>query len=129
MAVGPVIRDCLRLASCPVVIVGNPNNPVSCAMAAWYEHKTISLRLHPSICAESSVETAGATALYRGSTIDLKGFSLGGLVDSFSTSTGLLQLTNSDSQVATLEFQSSSLGGGGFTFKTDGSGGVIIAHA
>ena len=63
------------------------------------------------------------------STIDLKGFGIGGLHDSFSTSTGLLQLTNSASQMATLDFQPSGLGAGTFHFKSDGSGGVLITHA
>jgi hypothetical protein len=38
--------------------IGSPNNPVSCASASWYGHRTVSLRLHPSICGQSSADTA-----------------------------------------------------------------------
>lgn len=66
---------------------------------------------------------------FGGSTIDLEGFGLGGLVDSYSSSSGLLQLTNSAAQVATLDLQPSGLGAGTFSFKSDGSGGTLISHA
>lgn len=38
--------------------VGTPNTPVSSASAQWYGRRTISLRVHPCICAESSFEMA-----------------------------------------------------------------------
>jgi len=66
---------------------------------------------------------------FGGSTIDLKDFSISGLSMSFSKGTGLLQLTNSASQLATLDFQGSSLGNGTFHFGTDGSAGVLITHS
>ena len=42
---------------------------------------------------------------------------------------GLLQITNSSSQVATLDFQNSTLGTGSFSFASDGSGGIKITHS
>jgi hypothetical protein len=63
------------------------------------------------------------------STIDLKDFSIDGLHSSFSKSTGLLQLDNSASQMATLDFQNSGLGKGAFNFTSDGSNGVLITHS
>jgi hypothetical protein len=63
---------------------------------------------------------------FGGATVDLKDFSLAGLSSSFSA--GLLQLTNSAAQLATLKFQTASLGAGTFHFATDGSGGVLITH-
>ncbi len=38
--------------------VGSPNNPVSSAVTTWCGQKTISLRLHSSICAGRCVESA-----------------------------------------------------------------------
>jgi hypothetical protein len=64
---------------------------------------------------------------FGGSTIDLESFSIAGLSMNFSS--GLLQLSNSASQLATLDFQTSSLGIGSFHFNSDGSGGVLITHA
>jgi hypothetical protein len=62
-------------------------------------------------------------------TVDLKDFSIDGLHDTFSKSTGLLQLDNSASQMATLDFQPSSLGTGAFNFTSDGSNGILITHS
>jgi hypothetical protein len=66
---------------------------------------------------------------FGGSTIDLKDFGIAGLQDSFSASSGLLQLTNSAAQVATLDFQTSSLGAGTFHFGSDGAGGLLVKHS
>ena len=66
---------------------------------------------------------------FGGSTVDLKSFSIAGLDPSFSAPTGLLQLTNSASQAATLEFQTASLGAGTFHFISDGGSGVLITHS
>lgn len=66
---------------------------------------------------------------FGGSTIDLKDFGAAGLGASFSNSAGLLQLTNSASQMATLDFQTSSLGAGTFHFNSDGGSGVLITHS
>ena len=65
---------------------------------------------------------------FGGSTVDLKGFRTAGLNMSFSDFSGLLQLTNSASQMATLKFQTSSLGAGMFHFSSDGGIGVLITH-
>ncbi|HUB14538.1 MAG TPA: hypothetical protein VMB34_21490 [Acetobacteraceae bacterium] len=65
---------------------------------------------------------------FAGSTVDLQGFGMTGLDMNFSNSSGLLQLTNSASQMATLAFQSSSLGAGTFHFNVDGGTGVFITH-
>ena len=67
-------------------------------------------------------------ALFGGSTVDLKDFGFAGLESSFTPSSGLLQLTNGASQAATLDFQTSSLGGGQFHFADDHNGGVLITH-
>lgn len=64
---------------------------------------------------------------FSGGTVDLRDFSLAGLSSSFSAS-GLLQVTNSAAQLATLKFQTASLGAGTFQFATDGSGGVLVTH-
>jgi hypothetical protein len=66
---------------------------------------------------------------FGGATIDIEDFSASGLKMSYSSHTGLLQLTNSASQVATLDFQNSSLGSGTFRFGSDPSGGLLITHA
>jgi hypothetical protein len=63
------------------------------------------------------------------STIDLKDFDLTGLHETFSASSGLLQLTNSASQTATLDFQTSSLSAGRFHFASDGASGILITHS
>jgi hypothetical protein len=66
---------------------------------------------------------------FGGSTVDLEGFGIAGLSMSFSDSSGLLQLTNAASQMATLTFQTSSLGAGAFNFISDGGTGVLITHS
>jgi hypothetical protein len=65
---------------------------------------------------------------FGGATVDLADFSVAGLSMSFAKS-GLLQLTNFASQIATLSFQTSSLGAGTFHFQSDGGSGVLITHA
>jgi hypothetical protein len=64
-----------------------------------------------------------------GSTIDIKDFGFGGLNMSYTKGTGLLQLSNSGHQVATLDFQNSRLGAGTFHFSGDGGSGVLITHS
>jgi hypothetical protein len=64
-----------------------------------------------------------------GATIDLRAFSPVGLSESYSSAKGLLQLRDGASQVATLHFQNSSLGGGTFAFNSDGAGGLLITHS
>jgi hypothetical protein len=66
---------------------------------------------------------------FGGSTIDLDGFSMTDLQSSFSKHSGLLQLSNGDSQMATLDFQTSTLGAGTFHFASDGNNGVLITHS
>ncbi len=66
---------------------------------------------------------------FGGSTIDLKDFGIAGLQEGFSAGSGLLQLTNSASQMATLAFQTSSLGTGTFHFASDGSSGIFITYS
>jgi hypothetical protein len=65
---------------------------------------------------------------FGGASIDLKTFGLAGVSTSFSPS-GLLQLTNSSAQAATLDFQTSSLGTGTFHVGTDGGSGVLITYS
>ena len=65
-----------------------------------------------------------------GDTIDLKGYSATGASLAYNSTTGLLQITNGSSQLATLEFQNSSLGAtGGFSIASDGSGGIKVTHS
>jgi hypothetical protein len=72
--------------------------------------------------------TGSLLEMFGGSTIDLKDFGFAGLESSFSSSSGLLQLTNGASQAATLDFKTSNLGAGTFHFASDESGGVLIKH-
>ena len=65
-----------------------------------------------------------------GDTIDLKGYSATGASLAYSSTTGLLQITNSAHAVATLDFQNSSLSAtGAFSIASDGSSGVKITHS
>ncbi|MBW0005827.1 MAG: VCBS repeat-containing protein [Hyphomicrobiales bacterium] len=63
-----------------------------------------------------------------GDGIDLKGFSSSNVTLNFNATTGLLQLSNGASQVATLAFQASSLGSTNFTATSDGAGGTLITN-
>ena len=65
-----------------------------------------------------------------GDTIDLHSFSATGAALPYNPANGLLQITNGSSQVATLDFQNSTLGTGSpnFSFASDGSGGIKITH-
>jgi hypothetical protein len=62
-----------------------------------------------------------------GDKIDLKNISSAGVTLSYNATTGLLQITNGASQVATLDFQNSSLGSGFFDAMSDGGTGTLIA--
>jgi hypothetical protein len=64
-----------------------------------------------------------------GDTIDLKSFSFAGATLDFDPTAGLLQLSNSASQVASLSFQTSTLGPGTFQLAPDGTSGVLITHS
>jgi hypothetical protein len=64
-----------------------------------------------------------------GDTIDLRQFSAAGALTQYDPSTGLLQVSNSAQQHASLEFQASSLGSGTFHPSSDGNGGILIAHS
>jgi hypothetical protein len=62
-----------------------------------------------------------------GDKIDLKSFSSAGVTLSYNASTGVLQVSNSASQVASLDFQISSLGGNAaFAATSDGATGTFI---
>ena len=61
-----------------------------------------------------------------GDKIDLKNISSAGVTFSYNSSTGLLQVSNGASQVATLDFQNSSLGSGSFDATSDGGTGTFI---
>jgi hypothetical protein len=63
---------------------------------------------------------------FPGDKIDLKSFSSTGVTLNYNASTGVLQVANSANQVASLEFQTSSLGGTTFTAVSDGGNGIII---
>jgi hypothetical protein len=64
-----------------------------------------------------------------GSSIDLHNFSLAGAIFDYNAPSGLLQITNSAHQFATLDFQASTLAGGTFHLGTDGSSGVLITRS
>jgi hypothetical protein len=66
---------------------------------------------------------------FGGSTIDVKDFGITGLTMIYTAGTGLLQLGNSANQMATLDFQNSSVGAGTFHFSGDGGSGVPITHS
>jgi hypothetical protein len=64
-----------------------------------------------------------------GSTIDLRNFSAAGVTLSFNSANGLLQVSNGSSQVASLDFQTSTLGGEAFQVASDGNNGLLISHS
>ena len=64
-----------------------------------------------------------------GDKIDLKTFSSAGATLSYNASTGVLQVSNSAHQVASLDFQASSLGGAAFAATSDGATGSLITTA
>ena len=61
-----------------------------------------------------------------GDKIDLKGFSSAGLTLSYNASTGVLQVSNSANQRASLDFQTASLGSATFQATGDGATGIFI---
>jgi hypothetical protein len=64
-----------------------------------------------------------------GSSVDVHNFSLTGASLSYSSTSGLLQISNGSQQTATLDFQNSTLGSGNFLIASDNSSGVLITHA
>ena len=64
-----------------------------------------------------------------GDTIDLHSFSATGAALLYNPADGLLQITNGSGQVATLDFQISTLGTGSFSFASDGGGGIKITNS
>ena len=61
-----------------------------------------------------------------GDKIDLKNFSSAGVTLNYNAATGVLQVSNSANQVASLDFQTSSLGGTAFAATSDGATGIFI---
>jgi FG-GAP-like repeat/FG-GAP repeat len=61
-----------------------------------------------------------------GDKVDLKNISSAGVTLNYSATTELLQITNGASQLATLDFQNSSLGSGAFQATSDGGLGTLI---
>jgi hypothetical protein len=64
-----------------------------------------------------------------GDTIDLKNLSSAGAALNYDSSSGILQISNSANQAASLSFQTSSLGSGAFQVASDGASGVLITHS
>ncbi|MGC1576081.1 MAG: hypothetical protein WA813_08150, partial [Beijerinckiaceae bacterium] len=64
-----------------------------------------------------------------GDRIDLKSFSSAGVTLAYNSSTGVLQVSNGARQVASLDFQTSSLGSGTFNATGDGGTGILITRA
>ncbi len=63
-----------------------------------------------------------------GDTIDLKNVTASGAAFTYTASTGLLQITNNRTAVATLFVQQSTLGSGSFHIADDGTGHALITH-
>ncbi|MBV9053007.1 MAG: VCBS repeat-containing protein [Hyphomicrobiales bacterium] len=61
-----------------------------------------------------------------GDKVDLKNISSVGATFTYNATTGLLQVTNSLHQVATLDFQNSTLGIGSLQLSSDGSAGTMV---
>lgn len=61
--------------------------------------------------------------------IDLKDVSVSGSVLNYASATGLLQITQGSTGVATLAFQNSSLGTGTFHSGNDGTGHLLLTHS
>jgi hypothetical protein len=61
-----------------------------------------------------------------GDKIDLKNFSSAGVTLNYNSSTGVLQVSNSANQKASLDFQTASLGSSGFQATGDGANGIFI---
>jgi hypothetical protein len=64
-----------------------------------------------------------------GDIVDLYSFSAAAAALLYNPASGLLQVTNGSSQVATLDFQNSTLGSGSFSFASDGGGGIKVTHS
>ena len=64
-----------------------------------------------------------------GDTIDLKDIGLAGVTLNYTSSTGILQVSNGAGQVASLDFQNSSLGSGTFHAASDQAKGIVITHS
>lgn len=63
---------------------------------------------------------------HAGDTVEIKNFSATGSVLSYNGSTGLMQISNSAAQAASLHFSASSTGSGAFQVAGDGASGVLI---
>jgi hypothetical protein len=64
-----------------------------------------------------------------GDTIDLKNIGSAGVTLNYNALTGVLQVANGASQLASLDFQNASLGSGIFHAATDGATGILITHS
>ena len=61
-----------------------------------------------------------------GSQIDLTHFASSNVTFNYSNTSGLLQLTNSANQAASLDFQTTTLGSSAFHFASDGASGTLL---
>jgi hypothetical protein len=64
-----------------------------------------------------------------GDMVDIQNFGTAGLTDIYTKATDLLQISNGASQVATLDFQHTTLGSGSFHIIGDGGSGILITHS
>ena len=62
------------------------------------------------------------------SSIDIKNVSSTNSSFTYNAASGLLQISNSAGQSASLDFQTSTLGAGTFQLASDGHGGVLVTH-
>ena len=64
-----------------------------------------------------------------GAGVDLKQFAAAGAATQYDPTTGILQLSNSAGQLASLSLQPSSLGTGVFHVSSDGGGEILLTHS
>jgi hypothetical protein len=64
-----------------------------------------------------------------GSTINIKNVSSANSSFNYNAATGLLQISNSAGQTASLDFQNSTLGAGSFQLASNGHGGILLTHS
>ncbi|MDR3531583.1 MAG: hypothetical protein P4L90_13650, partial [Rhodopila sp.] len=85
---------------------------------------------NPSVFGINIGSTAYAGPLLEGfaagDTIDVEQFGAAGVAPQLDSTTGLLQLSNSAQQTASLQFQTASLGSGTFHATSDGATGIVV---
>ena len=123
-------RQCDRLPACrtagersSLLLLQAQANQVG-AFGPWSDTGQVSTGIaftdHQSFSTAGAISSTGNVPL-----VD----SLAGATLNYNSSTGILQVSNGASQVASLDFQNSSLGSGTFHAASDGVKGIFITHA